>query len=120
MSIMEMDEIIGTLKPLIEYNGGGINSLIENLEQVQEDTTAIKAKGVVKSVQRGFCSYHASNTSSHTIPISAIDPDKSFLFVIAPGYSTRFSWTLNSTSIQFNKQSTSGESDIAWEVVEFY
>lgn len=74
MSIMEMNEIIGTLKPLIEYNGG-INSLIENLEQVQEDTTAIKAKGVVKSVQRGTVLYEIeSETDTVEITLGTIDP----------------------------------------------
>lgn len=126
MDVIVMDKL-EDMQSVIEYNGGGISTLLTDTTTLknaattlQNDATVLKNKGVIKSVQRGFHGYHYNNQSSHTIQISEIDPSKSFLFMIAPGYTTRFSWTLNSTNIQFNNHGTQGESDIAWEIVEFY
>ena len=61
----------------IEYNGGGITAL-------QQDTAALLAKGVVKSVQRGFAKgTDNSITTTVNIEISTVNAGKCAVLVNA-------------------------------------
>lgn len=94
----------------IEYNGGGITTLL--------------GKGCVKSVQRG--TFNKSNSSSTIqISISPINPDKSLLVLIDNGFqttsqNTRATYTLNANYILVNSPASSWYSYISWQVIEFY
>lgn len=71
----KIDEVQGK----VEYNGGGINAL-------QQDTAALLAKGVVKSVQRGFAQgtgISASTTTTVNIEISTVNAGKCAVLVNA-------------------------------------
>ena len=107
----------------MSITGGGISSLIENVAQVQEDTTAIKAKGVVKSVQRGVVDTPPSqiNTWVDVASISPIDLEKSvliFSLVRTASGSSNVRFSLTQNTIQAN--GSHGVPAFAWQVVEFY
>lgn len=69
----KIDEVQGK----VEYNGGGINAL-------QQDTAALLAKGVVKSVQRGFAQGTGSNNpTTVNIEIAAVNAGKCVVLVNA-------------------------------------
>lgn len=112
-----MNEIIGNLKPLIEYNGGGINTLLE--------------KSVIKSVQSGqtYAYLHQSNNPTTpprtvTTPITTINPDKAVLiYAVAPAQ-TAYSAGPARAALEVNQIVFSSPTDIAacyftWQVIEF-
>lgn len=98
----------------IEYNGGGITSLL--------------GKGCVKSVQRGTTKYTSSGTK--TIPISAVNMNKSMLASeiygrnSSNGYAEATITLTNSTTIQLNLTGSNWDNQaaagVSWQVVEFY
>ena len=129
MSVMEMNEIIGTLNPLIEYNGGGINSLIE--------------KGTVRSVQRGTVNQtqtseggpSAQRFFNFTIPISSIqNTAKTFFTQVFSANNVSESGGITVTSIVLEestivvqaqtKNAVYGNVTVQltgdWQIVEFY
>lgn len=121
----KIDEVQGK----VEYNGGGINSL-------KQDTAALLAKGVVKSVQKGFFETKVrsnSEPSEVTININTIVPTKSVCLASAGlieansvgAGAVSLVKELNATNIKFWLKSThqSGfEQDAvaSWQVIEFY
>ena len=117
----KIDEVQGK----VEYNGGGINAL-------QQDTAALLAKGVVKSVQRGYVTISArgDGTTQH-INISAVDPNKAIVAVSsevlnsADVVSEAVAYSLTSTGFQIDARHTYGSSQnidvfASWQVIEFY
>lgn len=137
MSMVEMHEIISTLKPLIEYNGWGINGLKQDTAVLKSDTAILKNKGVVKSVQRGQVNQTVNvveDTSSYTftINLSAFDMNKALFlhdFSASGGYSLGLirvaSVSLSQTNMQVkviyetrvnSTLTLTGE----WQVIEFY
>lgn len=61
----------------VQYNGGGINAL-------KQDTAALLAKGVVKSVQRGIVQGAGSNNpTTVNIEIAAVNAGKCVILVNA-------------------------------------
>ena len=111
----------------IEYNWGGINTLLNN--------SLLNAESVVKSVQRGVSTF--SFNSGHLyyeIPISAINTSKSILVAnietanlgagsggVFPGYVE-----LESGKIKLNHQDGAGgyyttvDVYFSWQVIEYY
>lgn len=98
---------------------------------MQEDTTAIKAKGVVKSVQRGVLKSteaYRSKDVVFNIPISSVDVNKACLSCYVGAsyddYDVRMAdASLNSTQIAVTVavvQSELAKPYITWQVVEFY
>ena len=128
MSIMEMEEIknaITGVESKVEYNGGGIETLLSN--------ALLNAGSVVKSVQRGLRTNVTDGITRNEhfdINISAIDTNKSILiadFVSAPNNSIReeyFSIELQSNKIRVTDVTpTSGsylQIALSWQVIEFY
>lgn len=117
----KIDEVQGK----VEYNGGGITAL-------KQDTAALLAKGVVKSVQRGYVTISASGggTSQH-INISAVDPNKAIVAVSsevlnsADVVSEAVAYSLTSTGFQIDARHTYGSYQninvfASWQVIEFY
>ena len=106
----------------IESNGGGITAL-------QQDTAALLAKGVVKSVQRGNDGRGTFNNYEFvvSIPINAVDLQKSILihnFWVDEGNSIE-SIILYESKIEVKGSVRSGSSGAFtlsgdWQVVEFY
>lgn len=98
---------------------GGISELLGNLEQVQEDTTVIKAKGVVKSVQRGV--FNKPNNETVSISINAVNEQKSILLGHGPiryyDQSITYYMTLESNSVTIYGSS---KGQVSWQVIEFY
>ena len=118
----KIDEVQGK----VEYNGGGINSL-------KQDTAALLAKGVVKSVQRGV--YQGDNLDYHdniSIPINPVNLSKSVLSIFDSGSSnsglsnsigaSNTTYTFESNQIKINVLGTKTYSNpvIFWQVIEFY
>ena len=106
----------------IEYNGGSISSL-------QQDTAALLAKGVVKSVQRGAAMVSTSSSSDRktaTIQINTIDPARSWLWIDVGNNSSPhasvgyYSSSLSANTITVSFGQTSYEYLIRWQVIEFY
>lgn len=97
---------------------------------MQEDTTAIKAKGVVKSVQRGVLDEIMIQNAGqiYSIPISAVEPSKSLLFFSADANDAsaeEFSkLSLTSTAITLSKNVGNSRYvtyyGVSWQVIEFY
>ena len=104
---------------------------------MQEDTTAIKAKGIVKSVQRGNYvetkDMSAAKDVIFTIPISPIDVSKSVLsffrlyesHLISSEQDYINSVELTPNAIEITAQmvgagSTNGRVEASWQVIEFY
>ena len=70
-------DAVQDVKAVAEYNGGGINSL-------KQDTAALLAKGVVKSVQRGIVQGAGSNNpTTVNIEIAAVNVGKCAVLVNA-------------------------------------
>lgn len=100
----------------IEYNGGGITSLL--------------GKGCVKSVQRGSASYSCgSKPDTKTIAtVSSVDVTKSIVLFSASCYvQSNLSWNYFAASISFDGQHIAltgnhpnTQAYINWQVVEFY
>lgn len=99
----------------IEYNGGGITSLL--------------GKGCIKSVQRGVLNSQAfSGGQTFSIPISQIDAEKGVLISEVNGRgntSGNFPFTsisLSGNTIILKNEDTRYNSTItcSWQVVEFY
>lgn len=105
----------------IEYNGGGINALLN--------------KGVVKSVQTGFVANAFSGANQTlSVDINAVNVDKSIVIVnteyFNPGYAGSlvyrgaFSFTLYTNrldvTIQGANSYNSAKSFINWQIIEFY
>ena len=96
----------------IEYNGGGINTLLN--------------RGAVKSVQRGVISGTIGPGKPLKANISKVDIDKTLFWFDYKGdmqYGSGFSVSLNQNgeSVDLNK-STYGEvgASLWWQVIEFY
>lgn len=93
---------------------------------MQEDTTAIKAKGVVKSVQRGSVTLNTAKSRTVKINIGQIDPTKSMVFLIGDGSWTSsncFSGvTLTETQLKITiaNSNVSSDGSLIWQIVEFY
>ena len=106
----------------IEYNGGGITAL-------QQDTAALLAKGVVKSVQRGIYGHGSFSKYEFvvSIPINAVDPQKS---ILSHNFWVDESCNIQSIILYESKievrgsvgSSSSGTFTLSgdWQVVEFY
>ena len=117
----KIDEVQGK----VEYNGGGINSL-------KQDTAALLAKGVVKSVQRGHVTISARGDGiTQHINISAVDPNKAIVAVSsevlnsADVVSEAVAYSLTSTGFQIDARHTYGSYQninvfASWQVIEFY
>ena len=106
----------------IEYNGGGINS-------IQSSVTQLLGKGTVKSVQRGVSEVNTdvgADDKIATIPISTIDPAKSWLWIDvgnnnAPHESVGYyAASLSSNAITVSFGLSSRLYLIRWQVIEFY
>lgn len=114
----------------IEYNGGG------GIDSLKTDMETLKAKGAVKSVQRGMLDkiidIPSSQTQSVEIPISTVNVERSLLI---HSFSNRSSGTgsgsgwlykaeLSSTKITvtFGAPSSSVTPRVygEWQVIEFY
>lgn len=101
---------------------GGINSL-------KQDTAALLAKGVVKSVQRGAALIGTGSSSdgkTATIQINTIDPTRSWLWIdvgdrnsphSSVGY---YSSSLSANTITISFGLTNLQYLIRWQVIEFY
>lgn len=128
-AISGVDSKADTLISQTEYNGGGIDSLKTDME-------TLKAKGAVKSVQRGMLDkiidIPSSQTQSVEIPISTVNVERSLLI---HSFSNRSSGTgsgsgwlykaeLSSTKITvtFGAPSSSVTPRVygEWQVIEFY
>ena len=133
MSIVEMNEIknaIAGVEDKVEYNGGGINTLLEDVAQLQDDATAIKAKGVVKSVQRGVYNANVDTGSGVIIAnISQVDTSKSVLICNIESWDSydgdrkQLAVTLQPDKIVMDVYTGSADRDmvcISWQVIEFY
>lgn len=100
------------------------------MAQLQEDTTAIKAKDIVKSVQRGIYSGNVNTKSGVIIAnISHVDTNKSVLICDIESWDSydgdrkQLTVTLQSDKIVMDVYSGSGDRDevyISWQVIEFY
>ena len=135
MSIMEMDEIIGTLKPLIEYNGGGIETLQSDIDIIG-DSALVKNGSIIKSNQSGVAnipySTEHSGDVSFDVNISQINVEKSFLIQSFEGKRTEGGsfarMTINDVELQQNKIVISAHvGDLGsyvltgkWRVIELY
>lgn len=115
-----MNEIIGNLKPLIEYNGGGIDDLKAN--------ALLNAGSVVKSIQRGVMNLDDQEPTAYT-PISTINPDKAVAIVSVIGHhgGNRFTYNLAASyTLQSNRlvisalTSNTWTAGVSWQVIEFY
>ena len=120
MDVVEMNEIIGNLKPLIEYNGGGIDDLKAN--------ALLNAGSVVKSIQRGVMNLDDQEPTAYT-PISTINPDKAVAIVSVIGhhggnhftYNLAASYTLQSNRLVISAlTSNTWTAGVSWQVIEFY
>ena len=93
---------------------------------MQEDTTAIKAKGVVKSVQRGSVTLNTAKSRTAKINIGQIDPAKSIVLLIGDGSWTASNCFSNVTltethlEITIKNSNVSSDGSLIWQVVEFY
>lgn len=107
----------------IEYNGGGINTLLN--------------KGAVKSVQRGIFNYHGSGTASGLIKVeniatfSRVDVSKSVLISEVGSddfgtskalYYRSVELTESGINLYFQSKSMGYSYDVygSWQVIEFY
>lgn len=127
-AIFDIDEKADTIIDQTQYNGGGIDSLKTDMTTVRSDIAELQAKGVVKSVQRGITekSVDYAEQAKATIPISAVNIEKSILFVeVVFTYSGKTSTVLGTTlknnfieiNLNVNIQS---EISVSWQVIEFY
>ena len=128
----KIDEVQGK----VEYNGGGINSLKTDMTAVKADLDVLKAKGAVKSVQRGMLdqtiNIPSSQTKSVEIPISSVNVERSILMHSfanrSSGTGSGSGWLykaeLSSTKITvtFGAPSSSVTPRVygEWQVIEFY
>lgn len=128
MDVVEVNEIIGTLKPLIEYNGGGITELL--------------GKGSVRSVQRGTVDQtqtseggpSAQRFFTFTIPISSIQNTAKTFFMQSFSLNNKsenaaftYSVALEASSIVVQVQTTNAvygnvtaQLTGDWQLIEFY
>ena len=98
----------------IEYNGGGINTLLN--------------RGAVKSIQRGFGKYALSANAHHSIPISKVNIDKAFFwFTFGSDVSfssdrmvVRLDLLGENIIIEYNNTTGAGSTSLWWQIVEFY
>lgn len=110
----------------LNITGGGINAL-------KQDTAALLAKGVVKSVQRG--TYQGDNLDYRdniSIPINPVNLSKSVLSIFDSGSSnsglsdsigaSNTTYTFESNQIKLNVLGTKTYSNpvLFWQVIEFY
>lgn len=111
----KIDEVQGK----VEYNGGGINAL-------KQDTAALLAKGVVKSVQRGVREIVADGTIS--IPISNVNTNKSLAIIETNaavdaynnGADAPLTHVLESNKIKVEVDQHYNDIYLSWQVIEFY
>ena len=92
---------------------------------VKADMDVLKAKGAVKSVQRGiYSARHYENGAVISIPISTVDAAKSqvsIYFNPRLWFGGTLSLTNNSVVFDPTGSSSSGETIyISWQVIEFY
>ena len=123
MSIMEMEEIksaIAGVDEKVEYNGGGIETLLSN--------ALLNAGSVVKSVQRGVMNLDNQKPTAYT-PISTINPDKAVAIVSVIGhhggnhftYNLAASYTLQSNRLVISDiDQNDWTAGVSWQVIEFY
>ena len=126
-------DAVQDVKAVAEYNGGGINAL-------KQDTAALLAKGVVKSVQRGRASgavdYDARAQLS--VNLSPVDASKSFIIVtsaitessiqaafrlsdVTVGNFDGESLTIYVRGVRVDGSGTNPVQVVAdWQVIEFY
>lgn len=122
MGMVETDIVLQAIEGL----GGGIDTLTSKLDSAQDDLDALKAKGVVKSIQHGTNGYNNYNYSGVSIPISAVDASKAVPIVQCDVNSDAcFSeyFLESNTSLRVQSGGTSGSSrwvDFCWQVIEFY
>ena len=104
----------------IEYNGGGINTLLN--------------RGAVKSVQRGYWgdSLNTDTAKTKYIEINAVDPEKCELFAVVSGNeggssgaqymrNPRIGLTLETNRIAVtNHGSDFCSIGVDWQIIEFY
>lgn len=120
---------------------GGINTLIDNLEQVQEDATVIKNKGVVKSIQEGVHNggmvtvNRVANSVTDVLlaPISAVDSSKAVICspvreISGGSYRTTIFPVVKNDGIYLRHINAAGDTgtyseefdSFYWKVIEFY
>lgn len=111
-----------------KYNiTGGIDSLKTDMTSVKADLDVLKAKGVVKSVQRGCIASGSVGSGGENIieiNVAPIDPTRS---LFAAQYNILGAQTkilgvqvqADKVSVKFNTNSTV-EKNIVWELIEYY
>ena len=108
--------------------GGGINSLKTDMTAVKADLDVLKAKGAVKSVQRGVTekSVAYADPAKVTIPISQVSIEKAILLyeiTFTGGGGTRnvLGAILKESAIELTLDINIASSISAvWQVIEFY
>ncbi len=133
MSVFNRDLIVQLLNKLL----GKADLVIGKTDEVLGDTkkilTAVSGGiGVVKSVQRGRCSFYNAPQNNESIyyreiSINSIKPQKSIVLINGENGSTytRIVFLIDLTSNTLRLGSTwpaSGneEKDVSWQVIEFY
>lgn len=117
MDVAVMDRLEDILSSC-EYNGGGINTLLEN--------ALLNAGSVVKSVQRGYSALTGlpSSTKKVTTTINNVNPDKCLVTIDTSGSEnarmTNFELTNNTLIIHFDHDPSRYGLYCSWQITEFY
>ena len=96
----------------IEYNGGGINTLLN--------------RGAVKSVQRGIFANQDLSHSEERLPIVQVNQDKSVLLTEltysgnAAGAGSTSVYLENGQNVVLKHQGSNMKTSLSWQVIEFY
>lgn len=109
----------------VEYNGGGIETLLNN--------ALLNAGSVVKSIQRGVYAQASTTNKTVTVPISQVNVQKSLLIFDKTYYATgaesdsyitlyeRITFELTDTHILIsNPDGAKKAYKLTWQVIEFY
>lgn len=117
-NVSTVDTNLTNTKSVVDATKSKVDAIDNRTTTMSTNIDTLLAGRIVKSVQRGITS--VSNTAITSITISAINDKKAIMVIGTAGGTSYFRARIeNSTTLSFSR-SGSGETDISWQVIEFY